>query len=51
MPVFILGLLLGALSGGGTYLFTEDSGLSLLIGLAVAVAVWFGTMLIVVLDD
>ncbi|WP_158920596.1 hypothetical protein [Streptomyces sp. NBRC 109706] len=51
MPLFLLGLLLGALSGGGTYALTSDSQLAAIVGLIVAVVTWLGHALIVLVDD
>jgi hypothetical protein len=51
MPLFLLGLALGALSGGATYLITTDS---LIAGVAAAVAAvltWLGVGVFVLLND
>ncbi|WP_406002940.1 hypothetical protein [Streptomyces sp. NBC_00829] len=42
MPIFVLGILLGALSGGGTFHYTGDPQLSEAAGLIAAVATWLG---------
>lgn len=47
MPIFFLGLLLGALSGGGTYSLTDNGQLGALVG----VACWLGVAAIVLIDD
>ncbi|WP_158721171.1 hypothetical protein [Streptomyces sp. NRRL S-241] len=51
MPLFLLGLALGAVSGGATYLITTDG---LIAGIAAAVAAvltWLGVGALVLLDD
>lgn len=50
MPIFFLGLLLGGLSGGGTYWLTQDGGLATLIGVVAAIVTWCGVAVVVVLD-
>ncbi|MEV0487378.1 hypothetical protein AB0I69_43100 [Streptomyces sp. NPDC050508] len=42
MPIFLLGVLLGALSGGGTFHYTADPQLSTAAGFIAAVATWLG---------
>lgn len=51
MPVFLLGLILGGLSGGGTYWLTTDGPLAVWAGAIAAVATWFGVALLLLLDD
>lgn len=51
MPVFIAGLLLGAISGGGTYAFTGDGQLGAIVGVVVAVLCWLGVAAVVLIDD
>ncbi|MGW1938994.1 hypothetical protein [Streptomyces goshikiensis] len=51
MPLFLLGLLLGALSGGATYLVTVDSQLAVIAALIAAVVTWLGIGALVVLND
>lgn len=48
---FLVGLLLGALSGGATYAVSHDSNLALLIAAVVAIAAWFGHALFIFIDD
>lgn len=50
MPVFLLGLLLGTLSGVGTWLYTTDTGIALIVALAVAIITWLGIAVIAVID-
>ncbi|MFJ2004734.1 hypothetical protein [Streptomyces chartreusis] len=42
MSLFIAGLLLGGISGGGTYGFTFDTPVAVLVGGVVAVLTWRG---------
>lgn len=51
MPTFLAGLILGAISGGGTWIFTHDSALSALVAAAVAVCCWLGIACVLFLDD
>lgn len=51
MPVFLLGLILGGLSGGGTYVLTADGQLAAIVGVIVAVACWLGIAAIILIDD
>ncbi|MFJ6935714.1 hypothetical protein [Streptomyces sp. NPDC101132] len=51
MPLFVLGLVLGVISGGFTYGLTADGGLASLVGVGAAVATWLGVALLVVVDD
>ncbi|WP_199881799.1 hypothetical protein [Streptomyces sp. CB03911] len=51
MPVFILGLLLGGVSGVGTYILTADGSLSALVAAAVAVCCWLGIAAVLFIDD
>lgn len=51
MPIFFLGLLLGGLSGGGTYWLTQEGGLATLIGAVAAIVTWCGYALIVLVHD
>lgn len=51
MPLFLLGLLLGALSGGGTYALTSDGQLGAVVGVVAAVVTWCGYALVVLVDD
>lgn len=47
---FIVGLLLGILSGGLTYLASDNTDLALIVGAAVAVLYWLGLVIVVVFD-
>ncbi|MFF5891201.1 hypothetical protein ACFY72_20820 [Streptomyces globisporus] len=51
MPLFLLGLLLGALSGLVTYGFTSDNQLSLIAAAIAAVLTWLGLATFLALDD
>lgn len=51
MPVFILGLILGGLSGGGTYWLTDNPAVAVLAGVIAAAVTWLGTSLLLILDD
>ncbi|MFF0166818.1 hypothetical protein [Streptomyces prasinus] len=51
MPVFILGLLLGAVSGGVTYGLTADPQLSGIVGAISAVLTWLGLATLIFADD
>lgn len=46
MPVFLLGLGLGALFGGGTFLATGVGQLAVAVGLVFAVLTWLGNAFI-----
>ncbi|MEU3426617.1 hypothetical protein [Streptomyces gardneri] len=48
---FILGLLLGGLSGGITYALTADSGAALVVGIIAAVLTWLGLATLLIADD
>lgn len=50
MPIFIAGLLLGALSGGGTFAFTGDGGLAVVIGAVSCVLTWLGVATVIFMD-
>ena len=51
MFTFLLGLLLGGISGGGTYALTGDGQLGAVIGVVVTLACWLGVAAIVWIDD
>lgn len=51
MLTFLLGLLLGGLSGGGTYALTSDGQLGAIVGVVVTVACWLGVAAIILIDD
>ncbi|MGW7090085.1 hypothetical protein ACWGH2_42250 [Streptomyces sp. NPDC054871] len=48
MRIFLLGVLLGALSGGGAYHYTGHPQLSAAVGLVAAVATWLGVTTVIV---
>lgn len=48
MARFLLGLVLGAISSGITYLVTDSLGWTAIVGAVVLVLVWFGEL---ILDD
>lgn len=51
MPRFILGLVLGALSGGVTFGLTADGQLAAIIGVIAAVLTWLGLATLIIADD
>ena len=51
MPLFLLGLLLGALSGGVTYALTTDNQLASIAGIIAAILTWIGCATLLALDD
>ncbi|MFD3815130.1 hypothetical protein ACFWRZ_08690 [Streptomyces rubiginosohelvolus] len=51
MFTFLLGLLLGALSGIGTHLFTGDPQLGAIVGVIAAVVTWLGIAVLVFCTD
>lgn len=51
MTRFLLGLALGAASGGVTYWSTHDGGLSALVGGAAAVLTWLGIAALIFVFD
>ncbi|MDT6983721.1 hypothetical protein ACFSUJ_12105 [Streptomyces lusitanus] len=51
MPTFILGVLLGAISGGVTYGLTTDGQLAALVGAVAAVLTWLGVTALIFADD
>jgi hypothetical protein len=50
VPLFLLGIALGALSGLGTYVFTTDGQLAAIVGIVCAVLTWLGIATLAVLD-
>lgn len=48
---FLLGLILGGVSGGATYALTADGQLALVVGVIVAVLAWLGVAGFIVLDN
>jgi hypothetical protein len=51
MFIFFLGLLLGALSGGGTYHFTDDALMAAVVAGVAAICTWCGKALLLLLID
>lgn len=51
MPLFLLGLLLGAISGVVTYGLTADSQLASIAGIIAAVLTWLGLATFLAFDD
>ena len=51
MPVFILGIVLGAISGGITYGLTADGQLAAIVGIVAAVLTWLGVATLIFADD
>ncbi len=51
MPTFILGVVLGAISGGVTYGLTTDGQLAALVGVVAAVLTWLGVAALIFADD
>ncbi len=51
MPLFLLGLLLGALSGLVTYGLTDETQLSLIAAAIAAVLTWLGLATFLALDN
>ncbi|MFI6032987.1 hypothetical protein ACIBBD_02155 [Streptomyces sp. NPDC051315] len=51
MPVFILGIVLGAISGGVTYGLSADGQLAAIVGAIAAVLTWLGIASLIIADD
>ena len=51
MPLFILGLALGALSGGVTYGLTTDGQTAAIVAAAATILTWLGIACVIFLDD
>ncbi|WP_157877365.1 hypothetical protein [Streptomyces odonnellii] len=51
MPTFLIAVLLGLISGGGTYAYTGNADLAAIVGLVVFAAVWLGIYAIFLLDE
>lgn len=51
MPVFMLGIALGTLSGIGTYVCTGEQQLAAIVGIIAAVLTWCGLATLAILDD
>jgi hypothetical protein len=48
---FLLGLLLGGISGGGTYALTADGHLAAIVSAVVTIACWLGITAVIFIDD
>lgn len=48
---FLLGVILGAVSGGLTYALTAEGLLALIIGAVVMILTWLGFAGVIVIDD
>lgn len=51
MPLFLLGLTLGAISGAVTYWLTADNQLAAIVGIIAAVLTWIGCATLLALDN
>jgi uncharacterized membrane protein len=51
MPLFLLGLACGAISGTATYAYTGAGQISAAIGIIAAVLTWFGVVTLAYLED
>ncbi|MEU9218907.1 hypothetical protein AB0D47_20425 [Streptomyces sp. NPDC048376] len=51
MPLFILGLLLGGISGGVTYGLTADPQIAGIVAAIAAILTWLGLAALVIADD
>ncbi|QJT04380.1 hypothetical protein G9272_32195 [Streptomyces asoensis] len=51
MPTFILGVILGAVSGGVTYGLTADGQLAGIVGVIATVLTWLGIASLISADD
>lgn len=51
MPLFLLGLVLGGISGGVTFGLTADGQLAAIIGIIAAVLTWLGLATLIFADD
>lgn len=51
MPLFILGLALGGISGGVTFGLTADGQLSAIVGAIATVLTWCGVATLILADD
>jgi hypothetical protein len=47
---FLTGVLLGALSGTATYLYSADSTLGALVGIVVMILAWCGVAAFIIID-
>ncbi|MGA5869290.1 hypothetical protein [Streptomyces cinereoruber] len=51
MPLFLLGLALGSLSGTITHALTDDGQLAAIVGAIAAVLTWLGLATLLIADD
>lgn len=51
MPIFILGIVFGAISGGVTYGLTAEGQLAAIVGIVAAVLTWLGIASLIIADD
>jgi hypothetical protein len=51
VPVFLLGVALGGISGGLTHGLTTDSHLAVLVGIIAAVLTWLGIAALIIAND
>ncbi|WP_394436208.1 hypothetical protein [Streptomyces sp. SGAir0957] len=51
MPLFLLGLALGGISGGVTFGLTADGQLAAIVGGIAAVLTWLGIAALIFVDD
>ncbi|MEV5977528.1 hypothetical protein [Streptomyces sp. NPDC052114] len=51
MPLFLLGIVLGGISGGVTYGLTADGQLAAIIAVIGAVLTWLGIATLLIADD
>ncbi|WP_159392942.1 hypothetical protein [Streptomyces cyaneogriseus] len=51
MPVFLLGVALGGLSGGVTFGLTADGHVAAIVGVIAAVLTWLGIAAFIAVDD
>ncbi|WP_371795998.1 hypothetical protein [Streptomyces sp. NBC_01718] len=51
MPLFLLGLSLGAISGAATYVYSGETQLAVIAAIITAVITWCSVAIIAILDD